>query len=143
MAARIPLTHVLLTGTLLAGLLLVGCAPTEQPGVGGSATPQPTASGPLPPSTSPAKPKPGMSPIVPPPAKDHVVSLTGRVERVDLEGGCTVLRGDNGTTYQLMGGDPDVVKPGASVQIRGRVRDDIMTTCQMGPVLEVLSAQPS
>jgi hypothetical protein len=147
MTTRSPLIH-LLTGALLGGLLLTGCAPTEKPEVGSSVTPQPSAASPspsgyLPPSPT-ARPKPGGSgPVVPPPAKDGaIVQVSGQVERVDLEGGCTVLRTPS-VTYQLMGGDPAVVKPGASLTIRGRVRDDIMTICQMGPVLEVLSAKPS
>ncbi|MEU8004124.1 DUF5818 domain-containing protein [Catellatospora sp. NPDC049111] len=140
MTTRSPLTHLLLTGALLGGLLLTACAPSEEPEVGSSMTPQPSASA-VPPST----PKPSMSgPVVPPPAKDgQPISVRGLVERVELEGGCTVLRADNGTTYQLMGGDPNVVKPGATVRISGRLRADIMTICQMGPVLEVDSAQPA
>ncbi|GAB4053869.1 DUF5818 domain-containing protein [Catellatospora paridis] len=144
MTTRTPLTHLLLTGTLLGGLLLAACAPTEEPEVGSSVTPSPSASAGIPPSSPAGKPKPSLSPQVPPPAKDgEVISVTGRVERVELEGGCTVLRADSGTTYQLMGGDPKIVKPGATVQIQGRVRTDIMTICQMGPVLEVVTAQPS
>ncbi|GAA1410797.1 DUF5818 domain-containing protein [Catellatospora coxensis] len=142
MTTRTPLTHLLLTGALLGGLLLTACAPSEEPEVGSSMTPQPSASA-VPPSTG--RPKPSLSgPVVPPPAKDgEVVSVRGLVERVELEGGCTVLRADTGATYQLMGGDPNVVKPGATVTIRGRLRGDVMTICQMGPVLEVVSAQPS
>lgn len=146
MTTRTPRTHLLLTGALLGGLLLTGCAPTEEPEVGSSVTPSPSpsASAGMPPSSPAGKPKPSLSPQVPPPAKDgQVISVTGRVERVELEGGCTVLRADTGTTYQLMGGDPKVVKPGATVLIKGRVRTDIMTICQMGPVLEVVTAQPS
>ncbi|WP_144119412.1 DUF5818 domain-containing protein [Catellatospora sichuanensis] len=144
MATRTPLTRLLLTGTLLGGLLLTGCAPTQEPEVGSSMTPQPSASGWLPPSSPPGRPKPSLSPQVPPSAKDgQVISVSGRVERVELEGGCTVLRADNGTTYQLMGGDPNVVKPGATVLVKGRLRTDIMTICQMGPVLEVVTAQSS
>ncbi|MEV0458885.1 DUF5818 domain-containing protein [Catellatospora methionotrophica] len=144
MTTRAPLTHLLLTGTLLGGLLLAACAPTEEPEVGSSVTPQPSASAGLPPSSPGGRPKPSMSPQIPPPAKDgEVISVTGLVERVELEGGCTVLRADSGTTYQLMGGDPKVVKPGATLRIQGRLRSDIMTICQMGPVLEVVTAQPS
>ncbi|MEU7826837.1 DUF5818 domain-containing protein [Catellatospora sp. NPDC049133] len=144
MTTRSPLTHLLLTGALLGGLLLTACAPSEEPEVGSSMTPQPSASA-VPPSTPGGKPKPSMSgPVVPPPAKDgRPITVRGLVERVELEGGCTVLRADNGTTYQLMGGDPNVVKPGATVRISGRLRADIMTICQMGPVLEVDSAQPA
>lgn len=144
MTTRTPRTHLLLTGALLGGLLLTACVPNEEPEVGSSMTPQPSASA-VPPSTPAGKPKPSLSgPIVPPPAKDgQVITVRGRVERVELEGGCTVLRADTGTTYQLMGGDPSIVKPGATVQIRGRLRADLMTICQMGPVLEVDSAQPA
>ncbi|MEV4412603.1 hypothetical protein [Catellatospora sp. NPDC049609] len=147
MTTRSPLTH-LLTGALLGGLLLTGCAPTEEPEVGSSVTPQPSTPGAspsdfLPPSPT-AKPRPGTSgPIVPPPAKDGtVITATGTVERIDLEGGCTVLR-TAGVTYQLLGGDPAQLKPGTKVTVKGRTRPDMMTVCQVGPVLEVLSASPA
>jgi hypothetical protein len=95
----------------------------------------------LPPSSGPAKPSTG-GPSLPPGAKENVVTLTGTVERVDLEGGCTVLR-TGGKTYELKGGDPKVLRTGAKVVVHGAIRTDIMTICQMGPVLEVLSSQPA
>jgi 3D (Asp-Asp-Asp) domain-containing protein len=69
--------------------------------------------------------------------------MTGLVERVDLEGGCTVLRADTNQTYELMGGDPNVVKHGSRVTVTGKIRSDLSTICQMGPVLEVTSSQPA
>lgn len=144
MTTRSALTHLLLTGTLLGGILLTGCAPTEEPEVGSTVTTSPSAPESLSPATPTTTPKPkpgGSGPSVPPPAKD-IISVTGTVERLDIEGGCTVLRTD-GRTFQLLGGDPKVIKPGATLTVRGRVRDDIMTVCQVGPVLEVLAAQPS
>ncbi|MDI1465620.1 hypothetical protein QEZ54_32085 [Catellatospora sp. KI3] len=131
-----PLLYTLLAATLLSGLL-AGCAGTARPGAtpGGevSVNASPSASG---------RPKPPTGgPSIPPPAKDEI-TVSGTVERVELEGGCTVLR-TPGKTYQLMGGDKDVVKPGARLMVTGRIRTDIATICQMGPVLEVISARPS
>ncbi|MBV1855664.1 hypothetical protein [Catellatospora tritici] len=139
MTTRKHLTHALLAVTLLGGLL-AGCARTDtgEPNgtpsgeVGVTGVPSPGASAPKPPKGGPS---------IPPPAKDEI-TVSGTVERVELEGGCTVLR-TPGRTYQLMGGDKDVVKPGAQLMVTGRIRTDIATICQMGPVLEVISARPS
>lgn len=68
--------------------------------------------------------------------------MKGEVQLIDIEGGCLVLRvGDKG--YQLMGGDRQQLRPGAKVTVKGRIRTDVMTTCQVGPVLEVIEVRPS
>ncbi len=88
---------------------------------------------------------PGSSPTpdkTPAPGKDEV-TLTGTVEFVDLEGGCRVLRAEGNKTYEIKGGDPGILKAGARVTVRGKIRTDLMTICQMGPVLEVISSQPA
>lgn len=71
------------------------------------------------------------------------VTLTGTVERVGIEGGCTVLRVDTNKSFELKGGDPAILKAGARVTVKGKIRTDLMTICQMGPVLEVISSQPA
>ena len=40
------------------------------------------------------------------------MKLTGKVVYRDLEGGVWVLEGDDGTTYQLAGGDRKIKKDG-------------------------------
>jgi hypothetical protein len=71
------------------------------------------------------------------------ITLTGLVERVEIEGGCTVLRSDTSKTYELKGGDPAIVRAGNRVTITGGVRSDLVTICQMGPVFEVISSRPA
>ena len=67
------------------------------------------------------------------------MKLTGRVVYRDLEGGVWVLEGDDGTTYQLAGGDRKIKKDGQRVEIQGEVARDTMTIAMMGPVLNVTS----
>jgi hypothetical protein len=70
------------------------------------------------------------------------VVMTGRVELVEIEGGCLVLRvGAQG--YQLVGVDQRSARPGTTVTVRGRIRNDLVTTCQVGPVLEVAEIRPA
>ena len=69
-------------------------------------------------------------------------SLTGTVEHLGIEGGCTVLRVDStNKVYELKGGDPQVLKVGTHVSVKGKIRNDLATICQIGPVLEVISSQ--
>lgn len=87
---------------------------------------------------------PSFQPSSIPPTKNQDITLTGTVERRDIEGGCTVLRVDStNKVYELHGGDPQVLKPEAHVTVVGKIRTDLMTTCQVGPVLEVVSSQVS
>lgn len=131
--------------------LLAGCAgadsPDGTPSDGASSTPSatasvtPSASAGQPSSRPSGRPKPSISgPVVPPPAKDEI-TLTGTVEKVDLEGGCLVLRVGS-KSYELIGGDPVVLQHGNQVRVVGIVRTDMATICQVGPVLDVVSSQP-
>jgi hypothetical protein len=54
-----------------------------------------------------------------------------------------VLRADTNKTFELMGGDPNILKSGSRVTVKGKLRTDLSTICQMGPVLEVTSSQPA
>lgn len=128
---------------LAGGLLTAGCAqanPETNPEI--NVTPSP--SGDPQPSSQPL-PVPTAVPSTagaPGTAKDEVV-LTGTVEMVGVEGGCRALRTAGNKLYELKGGDPNVLKVGAQVSVRGKVRTDLMTICQIGPVLEVISSQPA
>lgn len=64
-------------------------------------------------------------------------TLTGRVVYRELEGGVWVLEGQDGTTYQLAGGDRGLKKDGRSVEVKGRVDRGAFTTAMVGPVLHV------
>jgi hypothetical protein len=77
-------------------------------------------------------------PTSPPPPGQ--TTLTGTVEMAEVEGGCLVLR-SGPTTYELMGGDPQVLRPGNEVVVEGKVNTGVVTICQVGPVFEVTSAR--
>lgn len=95
--------------------------------------------------TSSSSPIPQLTPTSPEPTKaaGAEVTLTGTVEHIEIEGGCTVLRVEAGKAYELMGGDPNVLKVGTRVTVKGKVRTDMVTICQVGPVLQVISSQPA
>jgi hypothetical protein len=120
-----------ISGALLTGALLTGCAQTGS-SPGETVTPS-ASSSPSPmfqPSTEPAK------------TTQNEITLTGTVEHLGIEGGCTVLRVDStNKVYELKGGDPQVLKVGTHVSVKGKIRNDLVTICQVGPVLEVISSQ--
>lgn len=67
------------------------------------------------------------------------VSLTGRVE-AGVERGCMVLTDERtGLRVTLSGGQRAVVRLGARVTVVGRIRSDLMSFCQQGPILQVLT----
>ncbi len=67
------------------------------------------------------------------------MELRGTVES-GVEAGCLIMKvGDE--TYNLIGGDRDVVKPGAKVVVRGAEKPDLVTTCQQGVPFEVVDAR--
>ncbi len=73
-----------------------------------------------------------------PPTRDPI-EVTGVVE-AGVEGGCVILRaGDR--VYQLSGSTDPLIRPGARVTVLGRLQPDVMTTCQQGPVLQVLEVR--
>ncbi len=136
---------VAVLGAVLVGSLTTGCAGA---GPGGSALDAPTttppgeAVSPSPPSFSVPPRQPGNPTTSPGKGSGNEVTLTGDVVLVEVEGGCLTLRVNN-KGYELMGGDRSVLQHGAHVTVRGRVRTDIATICQVGPVLEVLEARPA
>ena len=58
--------------------------------------------------------------------------------RLEIEGGPWVLRVPGGPTYQLVG-DLSPARPllGLTVSVTGRLAHEVMTTAQVGPVVEV------
>lgn len=95
----------------------------------------------LPPPVPPTTAVPPLRPPTTKPGAGEIV-VTGQVEFVELEGGCLVLRTPS-QTYELMGVDRETARHGARLTVRGRVRADVMTICQMGPVLEAIEARPA
>jgi hypothetical protein len=65
------------------------------------------------------------------------MKLTGKVAFRDLEGGVWVLEGDDGRTYELVGGDRKMLRDGVRVQVEGELRRDAVTVAMIGPVVSV------
>ncbi len=65
----------------------------------------------------------------------------GTVRRSDLEGGFWELVADDGTRYQLSGGDPGAWRDGARVEIEGKVDRGAMGIGMTGPTLSVKKYQ--
>ncbi|GIE98513.1 hypothetical protein Ari01nite_59780 [Paractinoplanes rishiriensis] len=63
-------------------------------------------------------------------------TLTGIVT-AGVEPGCLLL-----DDYLLVGGDREVIRAGARLEVTGRVVPDLMTTCQQGTPFVVASARP-
>jgi hypothetical protein len=67
--------------------------------------------------------------------------LRGTIRKSDLEGGVYQLVGDDGTTYEVEGGDPLLRKDGARVEIDGSVDKNAMSFTMTGPRLKVKSVR--
>ena len=147
MGSRLSIPFAALLGAVLAGGLLAGCAGGRNSGAsstpGGSvpASQSPSSGPETSPETSPAQPPPGLtkSPVRPTPTGE--MTLTGTVEE-GVELNCLIMRAQ-GKIYQLMGGDRNVVKAGATVWVRGRVNKGVVSYCQQGEPFQVLEARPA
>lgn len=67
------------------------------------------------------------------------MKLSGRIAFRDIETGVWVLESDDGTTYQLAGGDRKIKKDGQRVEVEGKVDKDALTIHMVGPVFNVAS----
>ncbi|WP_341525347.1 hypothetical protein WKK05_22455 [Nostoc sp. UHCC 0302] len=68
------------------------------------------------------------------------ITLTGTIERRNIGIGAWALVTDEGDTYEILrGADKNLLKAGQKAKVKGQVREDIMTTAMIGPVLEVKS----
>ena len=64
-------------------------------------------------------------------------TLKGRVVFRDVEWGVWVLEGEDGSTYQLAGGDRGLKKDGKAIEVQGRVDRGALTGAMVGPVFHV------
>jgi hypothetical protein len=68
------------------------------------------------------------------------ITLTGKIEHRDIGTGAWALVTEDGVTYEILrGADTGLLKAGQKAKVKGQVREDIMTTAMIGPVLEVKS----
>ena len=67
------------------------------------------------------------------------MKLTGKIDFQDIETGVWVLKGDDGKTYQLAGGDRQIKKQGARVEAEGEVDSTSLNFAMVGPRFVVKS----
>ena len=68
------------------------------------------------------------------------IKVTGKIERRNIGMGAWALVAEDGTTYEILrGADKELLQAGQTASITGKIRDDVMTTAMIGPVLEVES----
>lgn len=68
------------------------------------------------------------------------VCVTGTVRYITLEGGFWAVRGDDGTTYDPLGGLPqDFQQDGLRVRLDARIRTGVGSFHMVGPVVEILA----
>lgn len=69
-------------------------------------------------------------------------TLTGVVS-AGVENGCLLLKQSmSPTSYLLVGGDRSLLRPGATVQVTGRVNTEMASYCQQGILFEVDTVNP-
>ncbi|MFN6180956.1 MAG: hypothetical protein ACK4ZH_09685 [Dolichospermum sp.] len=68
------------------------------------------------------------------------VTITGTIERRNIGLGAWAFVTEDGVTYQIpKSADKNLLKSGQKAKVTGQVRNDLMTTAMIGPVLEVHS----
>ncbi|HEY6705995.1 MAG TPA: hypothetical protein VJB61_00175 [Actinomycetota bacterium] len=118
---RTKLSQVL-TGLLLAGLLVAACA---EPDGGGAGAGQGAT------TTVPARP-----PRTTQAPSAGELTVTGTVSE-GVEPNCLLLDAEGGQRYLLVGGDRAELRAGSRVAVTGRVDRGLLSTCQQGEPLVV------
>jgi hypothetical protein len=87
-------------------------------------------------SSIPVLANPNSSPTQTKPA---IVSLTGTIRKLAVEGTCYQLAANDGKNYELMGKFPK--RDGVKVRVSGFVVTDAVTICQVGQPFKAKSFQ--
>jgi hypothetical protein len=66
-----------------------------------------------------------------------IVTISGTIHKLEIEGTCYQLATDSGKKYELMGKFPK--RDGMKVQVSGIVTTDVATICQVGQPFKVKS----
>ncbi len=71
-----------------------------------------------------------------------IVCVTGTVRYVTIEGGFWAVGGDDGTTYDPLGGLPGPFQhQGLRVRLEARIRPDMAGFHMVGPIVQILKIQ--
>lgn len=71
------------------------------------------------------------------------IEVTGTVRYSPLEGGFWAVHGDDGVTYDPLGGlSPSFQRENMRVRMVGKIRQDMGGIHMVGPIVEIISIQP-
>lgn len=65
------------------------------------------------------------------------INVTGILEQ-GVEGGCLILKSDDGKLYTLLDLPSDTPPFGSRVAVTGTIHDDVVTSCMQGTVLKII-----
>ena len=68
-----------------------------------------------------------------------MITVTGTIEKKGFGFGVWALVTEDGTTYELKDPVPELQQTALKVEIKGKIRPDIMTMAMIGSVLEIES----
>jgi hypothetical protein len=71
--------------------------------------------------------------------EEEIVTGNGVVQFVDVEGGCWRIVGDNDSHYEPINLSDEFKKDGLAVQFEAKFRKDLVTFCQVGAIVEIVS----
>ena len=111
------------TLTLIAGLLALGCQAASNAGNDTS--------------------RPDTSAAVQEPMDNPTIKSAGTVRAVNLEGGCWRFDAADGKQYEIEKGSApaSLLQDGKQATLTLRPRPDLMSTCQIGPIVEVVKVE--
>lgn len=76
------------------------------------------------------------------PSGGGMVNVTGTVQHITLEGGFWAIRGDDGKTYDPVGGLPaEFQKEGLRVRLDAKARPDVASFHMVGPMVDIVKIQ--
>ncbi|PID59076.1 hypothetical protein CSB45_01330 [candidate division KSB3 bacterium] len=64
-------------------------------------------------------------------------TLNGIVKFRDIGIGCWEFETTDGAHYEIVGGDAELYQDGKQATISGKVREDVMSTANIGPIFEI------
>jgi hypothetical protein len=67
--------------------------------------------------------------------------LKGIVKFKDIGMGCWEFLSNDGQKYEIIGGDDSLYKDGKKATIKGKIRKDLMSSGNIGPIFEVKSSE--
>ncbi|MGB5969657.1 MAG: hypothetical protein WA865_05385 [Spirulinaceae cyanobacterium] len=68
-----------------------------------------------------------------------MINVVGKIEQKGFGFGTWALVTEDGQTYELKDAPDELRKPEIKVKVKGTVREDVMSTAMIGPILEVES----